>query len=148
MRFTKLITLAVTAFALAATGATAAPAKRKPEGAAGCKGKAKVMVVLKGAFVAAAADALSFQLNADHANRHGRPYLKLAQPLTVNVDAKTRIKKSDQDAKLADLVANDRLVVKSKVSRCDLRAAKEGEAPALTARQVVVQPPAEADEAS
>ena len=150
MRFTKLITLGITALALAATGATAAPAKRKPEGAgaAGCKGKAKVMVVLKGAFVAAAADALSFQLNADHANRHGRPYLKLAQPLTVSVDAKTRIKKSDQDVTLADLAANDRLVVKSKVSRCDLRAAKEGEAPALTARQVVVQPPAEPDEAS
>jgi hypothetical protein len=143
MRFTKMLTLGVTAVALAATGATAAPSIGKPDHASACKGKARVMVVLKGAFVAAAADGLSFQLNADHANRHGRPYLKLPQPLTVTVDAKTSIKKSGQDAKLAELATNDRLVVKSKVSRCDLRAAKEGEAPVLTARQVVARPPAE-----
>ena len=97
------------------------------------------MVVLKGSFVAAAADGASFQLNANHANRHGRPYLKLTQPMTVNVDAKTRIKKNDQDAKLADLAATDRLVVKSKVCNGDLAG---GGTPDLNARKVDAHPPA------
>jgi hypothetical protein len=142
MRFMKYVTIGLTAAALAVSGATAAPSKGKPDlSARACKGKAKVMVVLKGAFVAAAADGSSFELNADHSNRFGRPYLKLTQPLTVNVNENTRYKKAGADAKLTDLAANDRLVVKSKASRCDLRKAKAGEEVALTARQVLVQAP-------
>ena len=141
MRLTKFLTIGLAAAALAVPAATAAPSKGKPDHSArACKGKAKVMVVLKGAFVAAAADGSSFQLNADHANRHGRPYLKLSQPISVSVDEKTRYKKGGQDAKLTDLAANDRIVVKSKLSRCDLRQASSPDTlPALTARQVVAQ---------
>jgi hypothetical protein len=147
----RYITIGFATAGLAAAGATAAPSKGKPDHPShGCKGKAKVMVVLKGSFVAAAADGASFQLNANHANRHGRPYLKLTQPMTVNVDAKTRYRKNGEAAKLADLAANDRVVVKSKLSRCDLRNAAADAPPALTARQVVVQTPeaAESSESS
>jgi hypothetical protein len=146
MRFTKFLTLVVTIAGLAATGATAGGPGKLEHAAKACKGKAKVMVVLRGAFVAAAADGMSFQLSADHSNRHGRPYLKLAQPLTVNVDEKTRYKKAGADVKLADLAANDRLVVKSKASRCDLRRVKEGDVVALIARKVLAQAPKTGDE--
>jgi hypothetical protein len=142
MLLMRYISIGLAAAALAASGATAAPAKGKPDHAAkACHGKAKVAIVLKGSFVAAAADGTSFQLTADHANRHGRAYLKLAQPLTVDVDANTRYRKNGQDAKLTDLAANDRVVVQSKVSRCGLAAASSDALPTLTARHVVVQTP-------
>jgi hypothetical protein len=147
----KHLTIGLAVAAVAAAGATAAPGKGKPDHSAkACHGKAKVMLVLKGSFVAAAADGTSFQMSADHANRHARPYLKLAQPLTVAVDTNTRYRKNGQDAKLSDLAANDRVVVKSKLSRCDLRKAAADALPALTARQVVVQTPepAESSESS
>jgi hypothetical protein len=143
MRLSKLVTLGFTIAALATAGATADPGKGKPDHSArACRGKAKVMVVLKGTFVAAAADGTSFQLDAQHANRHGRPYVESTQPLTVNVDAATRYEKSGQDAKLSDLAANDPVVVMSRLSRCDLNSASASSTlPALTARRVVVQGP-------
>jgi hypothetical protein len=144
----KLIIL-IAAGALAVPAATAAPTHGKPSGPKPCHGKAKVMVVLKGSFVAAAADGSSFQLNAKKANRHGRPYVKAPQPLTVNVDAKTRFVKSGAAAKLTDLAANDRLVVLSKAARCDLRSAADAASlPALTAKMVVDQGPAPAADSS
>jgi hypothetical protein len=144
----KLITL-LAAGALVVPAATAAPTHGKPSGPKACHGKAKVMVVLKGLFVAAAADGSSLQLNANHANRHGRPYLKAPQPLTVGVDAKTRFVKNGAAAKLTDLAANDRLVVLSKTSRCDLRSASDpASLPALTARMVVDQGPTPASDSS
>jgi hypothetical protein len=144
----KLITL-IAAAALVVPAATAAPTHGKPSGPKACHGKAKVMVVLKGSFVAAAADGSSLQLNANHANRHGRPYLKGPQPLTVNVDAKTRFVKQGSAAKLSDLAANDRLVVLAKAARCDLSgAADSASLPALTARMVVDQGPAPAADSS
>lgn len=146
----KLITLTLVAGALAVPAAIAAPSHGNPgHPAKGCHGKAKVMIVLKGSFVAAAADGSSLQLNANHANRHGRPYLKAPQPLTVNVDAKTRFVKNGAAAKLSDLAANDRLVVLSKTSRCDLRSAADtASLPALTARMVVEKGSAPAPDSS
>ena len=144
MRFTKFVTLAFATAALAIPAATAAPSKGKPE-ARGCKGKAKVSIVLKGTFGAAAADGSSFTMTAKRANKHGRAYLKATQPMQVNVDAKTRFVKADAAATLAQLAANDRVVVKAKASRCDLRSAQSpDQLPALTARMVVDQGPAQA----
>ena len=150
MRSTKLITLALASAALAVPAATADPGhgqghgKGKPDKQQkACK--ANVSVMLKGSFVAAAADGNSFQMNAVRANRHGRPYLKLTQPLSVNVDAKTKYVKNDASAKLTDLAAGDNVVVKSKACKRDLRNAQTPAAlPALTARMVVDQgaPPA------
>ena len=140
----KLITLMLAAGAIAVPAASASPLHGKPSGPKPCQGKATVTVVLKGTFVAAAPDGLSFQLNANHANRHGRPYLKAPQPLTITVNANTRYVKNGAAAKLSDLAANDRLVVLSKVNRCALKSAADpASLPALTARMVVDQGPAE-----
>ena len=150
MRFTKFLTLALATAAFAATGATADPGHgakpAKPDhGAKACHGKAQVAVMLKGTFAAAAADGTSFTMNATKANKHGRAYLKAAQPLTVAVDANTRFVKADALAKLTDLAANDRVVVKARVARCDLAKATSPDAlPALTARMVVDQGAAQA----
>jgi hypothetical protein len=147
MRFTKFLTLALATAAFATAGATADPGHgAKPEhGPKACHGKAQVSVNLKGTFVAAAADGTSFTMNATKANKHGRAYLKAAQPLTVAVDAKTRFVKADALAKLTDLAANDRLVVKARAAKCDLAKATSPDAlPALTARMVVDQGAAQA----
>ena len=148
MRFTKLITLALASAALAVPAATADPGhghghgKQKP-----CK--ANVAVNLKGAFVAAAADGTSFTMNAVKANRHGRPYLKAPQPLTINVGDKTKFVKGGAAAKLTDLAANDNILVHSKACKRDLRNAQTPDAlPALTARMVVDQGPAAPSETS
>jgi hypothetical protein len=146
MRLMKFLTVSFATAALAVPAATAGNGHGKGNGhQAGCRGKAKVSIVLKGTFAAAAGDGSSFTMNALRANRHGRPYLKLTQPMQVTVDAKTRYVKAGEAATLASLVANDRLVVKSKASRCDLRKAESpDQLPALTARMVVDQGPAEA----
>jgi hypothetical protein len=140
----KLLMLAIAAGALAVSAATAAPTKGKPSGPKPCNGKAKVMIVLKGTL---ANDPItgntSFQLTVQHTNRWGRAYKAASQPLTVNVDANTRYVKADQPSTLDALALNDQVVVKSKMSRCDLLASGSSPA-ALTAKMVVVQT-AEAD---
>jgi hypothetical protein len=138
----KLITLTLAAGALAVPAATASPLHGKPSGSKPCHGKAMVMVVLKGTLVFPGFG-LTFAMNANHANRHGRPYLKAPQPLTINVDAKTRYVKNGAAAKGTDLVAKDRLVVLAKANRCALKSATDpASLPGLTARMVVDQGPA------
>src|SRR6266700_3728296 len=137
----KLLVLTLAAGALAVSAATAAPTKGKPSGPKPCHGKARVMVVLKGTLAndPAAADT-SFQLTVLHTNRWGRGYKQATQPLTVNVDANTRYVKDDQPASLDSLALNDQVVVKSKVSRCELRDVTDPALlPALTAKMVVDQ---------
>ena len=137
----KLFVLTIAAGALAVSAATAAPTKGKPSGPKPCHGKAKVMVVLKGTLANdPAAGETSFQLTVQHANRWGRAYKAASQPLTVNVDANTRYVKADQPSTLDALALNDQVVVKSKMSRCDLLASAASPA-ALTAKMVVVQTP-------
>jgi hypothetical protein len=135
----KLLVLALAAAALAVPAATAAPTKGKPSGPKPCHGKAKVMVVLKGTLANdPIATDTSFQLTVMHTNRWGRAYKALTQPLTVNVDANTRYVKADQPSTLDALALNDQVVVKSKMSRCDLLASAASPA-ALTAKMVVDQ---------
>jgi hypothetical protein len=135
----KLLVLALAAAALAVPAATAAPTKGKPSGPKPCHGKAKVMVVLKGTLANdPIATDTSFQLTVMHTNRWGRAYKEVTQPLTVNVDANTRYVKADQPSTLDALALNDQVVVKSKMSRCDLLASAASPA-ALTAKMVVDQ---------
>jgi hypothetical protein len=135
----KLLVLALAATALAVPAATAAPTKGKPTGPKPCHGKAKVMVVLKGTLANdPIATDTSFQLTVMHTNRWGRAYKAATQPLTVNVDANTGYVKADQPSTLDALALNDQVVVKSKMSRCDL--VKNASSPAaLTAKMVVDQ---------
>jgi hypothetical protein len=136
----KLITLVLVGAALAVPAATAAPTKGKPTGPKPCHGKAKVMVVLKGTLANdPATGELSFQMNVTSSNRWGRGYKKAAQPLSVNVADNTRYFKSGGASTLDALAQNDKVVVKSKMARCDLRDADPAAMPALAARQVVVQ---------
>jgi hypothetical protein len=136
----KLITLVLLGAALAVPAATAAPTKGKPTGPKPCHGKAKVMVVLKGTLANDPATGnTSFQMNVTSSNRWGRGYKKATQPLTVNVSDSTSYVKSGAASTLDALAMNDKVVVKSKMSRCDLRDADPAAMPALTARQVVVQ---------
>jgi hypothetical protein len=135
----KLLVLTLAAGVLAVSAATAAPAKGKPSGPRPCHGKAKVMVVLKGTLANdPIATDTSFQLNVQQTNRWGRAYKAASQPLTVNVDANTRYVKADQPSTLDALAQNDQVVVKTKMSRCDLLA-NASSPTALTAKAVVVQ---------
>jgi hypothetical protein len=138
----KLITLTLTACALAVPAATAAPMKGKPTGPKPCRGKAKVMVVLKGTLANdPATGETSFQLSAKHSNRWGRGYVKASEtaPVVVNVTDKTRYVKAGGHSTLDALALNDAVVVKSKMSRCDLRDADPAAMPALTAKMVVAK---------
>jgi len=136
----KLFTPVLAAAALAVPAATAAPTKGKPPGGTKpCHGKAKVMVVLKGTLAndPAAGDP-SFTLTVLHTNRWGRGYKAATQPVTVNVDGSTRYVKGAPSS-LDALAQNDQVVVKGKLSRCDLRDADPANMPPLTAKMVVDQ---------
>ena len=136
----KLITLVFLGAALAVPAATAAPTKGKPTGPKPCHGKAKVMVVLKGSLANDPATGdTSLQLNAKHSNRWGRAYVKASQPLSINLSDSTRYVKGGDASTLDALALNDAVVVKSKMSRCDLRDADPSAMPALTAKKVVDQ---------
>lgn len=142
----KLIILMLAVAALAVPAATAAPTKGKPPGGPKpCHGKAKVMVVLKGTLANdPAAGETSLMLTVLHTNRWGRGYKAATQPVTVNVDGSTRYVKGGL-ASLDMLALNDQVVVKGKLSRCDLRDADPAAMPALTAKMVVDQTAATAE---
>jgi hypothetical protein len=144
----KLITLMLAAAALAVPAATAAPTKGKPPGGTKpCHGKAKVMVVLKGTLANdPAAGDTSFMLTVLHTNRWGRGYKAATQPVTVNVSNSTRYVKGAPSS-LDQLALNDAVLVKGKLSRCDLRDADPAAMPALTAKMVVDQTLATAEAA-
>jgi hypothetical protein len=136
----KLITMLLLGAALAVPAATAAPTKGKPSGPKPCHGKAKVMVVLKGTLAnQPVAGDVSLELTVLHTNRWGRGYKQATQPVTVNVDGNTRYVKNGQPTTIDQLTQNDALVVKGKLSRCDLRDAAPASMPALTAKMVVDQ---------
>src|SRR6266516_2814859 len=117
----KLITLMLLAGALAVPAATAAPTKGKPSGPKPCHGKAKVMVVLKGTLANdPLAGETSFQLTVLHTTR----YVKDGGTSTLDA-----------------LALNDAVVVKGKLSRCDLRSSDPANMPPFTAKMVVDQTP-------
>src|SRR5881392_347861 len=117
MRFTKLVTVALATAALAASGATADPGHGK--GKPTCK-PAPVMLAGTLANDPATGDT-SFQLMVKHANHLGRLYAKAGNPVSLGVDAKTRMRRGGDKATLDALAQNDRAVVLAKVCRSDLR---------------------------
>jgi hypothetical protein len=135
----KLLLAALAVAGLAVSSAVAAPpeGKGKPRTGEGCK--PKIAVVLKGTLVSASATSLS--MNVTGANRWGRAW-KTAGSATAALDStKTKVRgggmKSITDL-LADLKAGDRVLVKARVCKDELKdpAAK----PALTASMVVGHP--------
>ena len=134
----KLLVLALVASLAAVSAALADPGKghRHPTTGSGCK--PAVTVVLKGV-LAGDVDPqdgdTSFVLTVKHSNKHGRAY-KQAGSATIMVDAKTRVSRQDAH-NLGALAPNDRVSVKAKVCKADL---KGGATPDLTARKVDAHP--------
>jgi len=112
----------------------------KPTSGPNCRPRVKV--VLRGSLANdPVADDTSFMLTVSKANRHGRAYVSAAQPVTVNVDAMTKVRRKAPDSaptKTLDSLAMDDLVkVSAKACKADL---KDGGTPDLTARHVKAHP--------
>jgi hypothetical protein len=151
MKFRILVLALVTAL----VGASVAlahdnPGKGKPEGKPGKPAKPttgpncrpRVKVVLKGTLANdPAAGDTSFQMNVTKANRHGRAYVSATQPMTVNADAKTKIRRKAEGSKptktLESLAMGDRVKLDAKACKADLAS---GATPALAARRVKARP--------
>ena len=134
----KLLVFALVAPLAAVSAALADPGKGHGHLTTGPGCKPAVKVVLKG-ILAADVDPqdndTSFVLTVKHSNKHGRAY-KQAGSATVMVDAKTRINRQGAH-NLGALAPNDRVSVKAKVCKADL---KDGATPDLTARKVDAHP--------
>jgi hypothetical protein len=78
-------------------------------------------------------------LTVKHGDRLGRLYAKAGNPVTVNVDGKTRYRKAGAASTLDALAQNDRVLVLAKVCRGDVRQALKSHSPlpAPTARLVL-----------
>ena len=137
MRKALLMFAALAVFAFAADGGMAAkgPKPKQEQSAAAsvrpCKAPRKA--VLKGTFVAASGET-GFTMDVTKANAHGR---KLAgkKGFAVAVDAKSKFTRDDASAKLADLVAGDRLNVQAVLCK-----GADAEAASFLARRVVARP--------
>jgi hypothetical protein len=147
MKFRIFVLALVTALVGASVAfAHGNPGKGKPEARPGKPAKPttgqncrpSVKVILKGTLASdPAAGDTSFQLNVLKANRHGRAYVSAAQPITVNVDAKTKVRRkapgSAPTKTLESLALGDRVHLGAKACKADLRG---GGTPDLTARHV------------
>jgi hypothetical protein len=114
----------------------------KPTTGPNCRPRVKV--VLKGTLASDPAEGdTSFQMNVTKANKHGRAYLSAAQPITVNVDEKTKTRRKAKGSKptktLESLELGDRIHMQAKACKADL---KDGGTPALTARHLKAKPAA------
>ena len=140
MRLTKHLMIGLAVAATAASGATARDTT-KPDHSTRCK-PAPVLLLGTLANDPAASDT-SLQLDVKHANKLGRLYKKAGNPVSVNVDDKTRYRKGGAASTLDALAQGDRALVFAKVCRADVRkAVNEGSAlPTMTARKVLAKAP-------
>ena len=143
MKFRILVLVLVTAL-LGASGAFAhdGPGKgkgKRPTTGPNCK-SSRVLLMGTLANDPATGDT-SFQLTATKSNRKGRAYVSATQPVTINVDAKTRIwrkaKGSPKTNTLDSLAMGDRALMLAKACKGDLA---NGATPPLTARFVLARP--------
>jgi hypothetical protein len=116
----------------------------KPAKPTGPNCRPSVMVVLKGTLASdPAAGDTKFELNVLKANRHGRAYVSAGQPITLDVDASTKVRRkasgSAPTKTLESLASADRVHVAAKACKADLRG---GGTPDLTARHVQAKPAA------
>ena len=119
---------------LVSSALAAPPAERgkPPTSGPGCK--PQIMVVLKGTLTStpgASATALSVKVTSG--NHWAGAYVKAAQPLSVGVNASTKIRRQGGKT-LASLQKDDRVLVQARVCKADLNASAT---PALTAKTVV-----------
>ena len=131
------------AFALVIAGsavsvATAAPPAGKgkpPATGPGCR--PRISVVLQGSLASTpGGSATSISVKVTHANHHGQAFAKAAQPLTILVDAKTKVRRQGKKT-LGDLVSGDRVLVQARACKADLA---NGATPQLTATMIIAHP--------
>jgi hypothetical protein len=130
----KLLLAGLAVAGLAVSSAVAAPpaGKGKPVTGEGCK--PTITVVLKGTLASTpGASATALSVNVKSGNRWGRAYVKATQPTSVAVNADTKVRRQGKKT-LGDLLVEDRVVVKARVCKADL---KDDLTPALTASKVV-----------
>jgi hypothetical protein len=132
---------------VAATAATAAPAKKPPTSGPGCR--PQVSVILKGTIpvgqapTAAATLPFDLKVSVTHANLFGKAYVKAAQPQSFSVTSKTSIRLTTGKgvtlkkglSALRATVSGDRVLIQGTVCKADL---VKGATPALTVRKLVV----------
>jgi len=126
--------LAFLPLVVALVAASAAVAKDHPGKGTKPTCKASVTVLLKGVLapdVDPADGDASFVMMVKHSNKHGRAY-KTAGSATILVGTKTRIRRQGAH-NLGALAPNDRLSVKAKACKADL---KNGGMPDLNARKI------------
>lgn len=139
----RALTLGCAALAVTATAALAAPQKKPPISGAGCK--PQVSVILKGTVATApgggATLPFSLAVTVKHANRFGHAYVTATQPVSITVNADTKIRLAGKKGltALQAFAVNDRVKVRAQVCKADLA---HGATPALTARRVVAHHPA------
>src|SRR6266496_5750278 len=138
MKFRILVLVLVTALLGASVAlADGNPGKGpRPTTGPGCK--PSVGIKLKGTLANDPATGdMSFDMTVTKANKHGRAYVSAAQPITINVDAKTKIRRKAPGfaptQTLDSLAMGDLVQVKAKACKADL---KNGGTPDLTARHV------------
>ena len=122
---------------LAVSSAVAAPpaGKGKPVTGPGCK--PSIAVVLKGTLASTpGASATALSVNVTSGNRWGRAYVKATQPMSVGVDANTKVRRQG-DKTLGALLKDDRVLVHARACKADL---KDDATPALTASKVIAHP--------
>jgi hypothetical protein len=122
------------------TGSTPTTRPGKPTTGPNCRPMVKV--VLRGTLANDPAEGdTSFQMNVTKANRHGRAYVLAPQPVTVNVDAKTKVRRKAEGSAptktLDSLAMDDRVKLGARACKADL---KDGGTPELTARHVKAKP--------
>jgi hypothetical protein len=124
--------------------ARANPSTRPGKPTTGPNCRPRVKVVLKGTLANdPAVDDTSLQLTVLKANRHGRAFVLAAQPITVNVDPNTKVRRKAPDSAptktLDSLALGDIVKLAAKACKADLR---NGGAPDLTANHIKARPPA------
>jgi hypothetical protein len=133
---TLLAVLAVASVGTSAALAAPPPGKGKPPpSGAGCK--PMVSVVLKGTLASTPGpSATSLSVNVTSANKMGRAWVSGAQPVSVAVDAKTKIRRQGKKT-VGDLLSGDRVMVQARACKADLGGTT---LPALTAVRVMAHP--------
>ena len=115
----------------------ASPSDKGKPAAVGPDCKPKIAVVLKGTLAATpGASATAISVRVTSGNRWARAYVAAAQPRSIGVDAKTKIRRQGGKT-LGTLVSGDRVLVQSRVCKADLA---NGATPALTASKVIAHP--------
>jgi hypothetical protein len=127
----RVLLVGLAAAMLSVSAAVAAPpaGKGKPLTGEGCK--PKVTVVLKGKLAGA-----PLSVDVTSANRWGRAYVEGTGATDITVNPATKVRRQGK-AEIGDLVVGDRVLVKAKVCKLDL---KDEAKPSLTARMVIAHP--------